>query len=66
MSKESLKPIPTNINNSSPEKKEISDIPPIILGAGVFNYQYNDDPNSMPAEAILSRAFDLGIRAIGM
>lgn len=62
----SLKPIPTTINNNSPEKKSLKDLPDVILGAGIFNYQYNENPDKLGAEEILAKTFDLGIRALGM
>lgn len=65
MSSDILTPIPCNINNDSKPYKSLEDIPEIILGAGVFNYQYNEKPEDLGAEKILSRAFDLGIRALG-
>lgn len=65
MSLATLKPIPTTFSNASPIKKDLAELPEIILGAGVFNYQYNDRPDELPAEKILARAFDLGIRALG-
>jgi D-arabinose 1-dehydrogenase len=42
----------------------IDDLPDIILGAGVFNYQYTDDPHGLAAQDVLRKAFDLGIRAL--
>ncbi|ANB14532.1 D-arabinose 1-dehydrogenase (NAD(P)(+)) ARA2 [Sugiyamaella lignohabitans] len=53
-----IKPITTNI------PKSIEDLPDIVLGAGVFNYQYTDDPHGLSAENVLRKAFDLGIRAL--
>ncbi|CAN6667043.1 hypothetical protein TRVA0_039S00232 [Trichomonascus vanleenenianus] len=50
------------LNSSSP--KDLDDLPDIILGAGVFNYQYHDDPQSLAAKNVLKRAFDLGINAL--
>lgn len=44
--------------------KDLNCLPKIVLGAGVFNYQYHDDPYALPVEHVIKRAFDLGIRAI--
>jgi aryl-alcohol dehydrogenase-like predicted oxidoreductase len=38
-------------------------LPPLVLGTATFNYQYVDDPNSMPATAIVARSLELGITA---
>lgn len=42
----------------------LEDIPDLVLGAGVFNYQYHENPHSLPAEDVLRKAFALGIRAL--
>ncbi|KAI1637799.1 L-galactose dehydrogenase [Biscogniauxia mediterranea] len=38
-------------------------LPPLVLGTATFNTQYVSDPFALPAEAIVSRALDLGVRA---
>ncbi|KAI5919546.1 L-galactose dehydrogenase [Camillea tinctor] len=38
-------------------------IPPLVLGTATFNTQYVSDPFALPAERIVSRALDLGVRA---
>ncbi len=56
--------------NPIPSDLTVSDIlPPIILGAGVFNYQYHPDANvekelNVPAKDVIKRAFELGINAL--
>uniref|UniRef100_A0A060T7M2 ARAD1C22990p n=1 Tax=Blastobotrys adeninivorans TaxID=409370 RepID=A0A060T7M2_BLAAD len=45
-------------------KTGLEGLPDIILGAGVFNTQYHDNPESLPADQVIRRAFELGIRAI--
>lgn len=53
-----LRPISFNSTGS------LDDLPDIVLGAGVFNYQYHSDPFKLSPQAIINRAFKLGIRAI--
>lgn len=41
-------------------------MPPLILGTGTFNHQFNTDPNdpaSLPALSIVRRALELGVTA---
>lgn len=38
--------------------------PGIILGGGVFNYQYTKTPHEQEAHKVLARAFELGINAL--
>lgn len=45
------------------DDKTLDKLPDLILGAGIFNHQYHANPEQLPAANILSRAFDLGIRA---
>ncbi|KAK2765202.1 hypothetical protein FQN54_008901 [Arachnomyces sp. PD_36] len=40
-----------------------ADLPPLILGTGPFNSQYNPDPYALPTTAIVHRALESGIRA---
>lgn len=42
----------------------LENLPEIVLGAGVFNYQYTDTPHDLQADKVLRRAFELGIRAL--
>lgn len=42
----------------------LENFPNLIVGAGVFNYQYHENPHTLPAEDVLKRAFDLGLRAL--
>lgn len=58
-----LKTLPVKFEFSK-ESKTLDKLPEIILGAGVFNYQYHQNPKDLPAASIISRAFDLGIRAL--
>ncbi|OLL27169.1 D-arabinose 1-dehydrogenase [Neolecta irregularis DAH-3] len=37
---------------------------PIVLGTGTFSLQYSTTPNAIPVQDILTRAFELGVRAI--
>ncbi|KAL1875721.1 hypothetical protein VTK73DRAFT_9910 [Phialemonium thermophilum] len=37
---------------------------PLVMGSAGFSYQLNADPESLPLERILLRAFDLGLRTI--
>lgn len=53
-----VKPLPFN------GTKTLESIPDLILGAGVFNYQYHENPHSLPAEEVLRKAFALGLRAL--
>lgn len=46
------------------EPGNVNNLPDIVLGAGVFNYQYADAPYDLDAVAVLRRAFELGIRAL--
>lgn len=57
-----LKPLPVKFQFTAADKT-LDKLPDIILGAGIFNHQYHDKPENLPAAEILSRAFDLGIRA---
>lgn len=59
----SLKPLPVKFEFTR-EGKILENLPDLILGAGVFNHQYHENPETLPATEILSRAFDLGIRAL--
>lgn len=59
MTKDFLKPLIRKDIDSSLNK-----LPDVILGAGVFNYQYTDSPHQLDAEAVVNRAFELGIRAL--
>ncbi|KAI5291558.1 hypothetical protein KEM54_003593 [Ascosphaera aggregata] len=44
--------------------KPLSDgLPPLILGTATFNYQFNEDPYTIPSTAIVQQALDNGIRA---
>lgn len=44
--------------------KELSEVlPPLILGVGVFNYQFNKDPLNLPANTIIEKALSYGICA---
>lgn len=55
---------PAKSVNGSGHRPPLSTIlPPMILGSATFNSQYVRDPSAMPARPIVSRAFDLGIRA---
>ncbi|ODV58153.1 D-arabinose 1-dehydrogenase (NAD(P)(+)) ARA2 [Ascoidea rubescens DSM 1968] len=47
-----------------PVSGNICDLPPLILGGAVFNYQYNDDPQRLPVKSLIKLAFDLGVTAI--
>lgn len=38
-------------------------LPPLIFGTATFNYQYNDDPFSLPTTALVHRALSSGVRA---
>ncbi|KAI0600991.1 L-galactose dehydrogenase [Biscogniauxia sp. FL1348] len=38
-------------------------LPPLVLGTATFNTQYVSDPFALPAERIVKRALDLGVRA---
>jgi aryl-alcohol dehydrogenase-like predicted oxidoreductase len=38
-------------------------LPPLICGTATFNNQYNKDVASLPTNAIIARALDLGVRA---
>lgn len=56
-----LKPIgPANV----PVSGKIKDLPPLLLGGAVFNQQFNDNPENLPAEEMLKIAFSKGISAI--
>lgn len=57
-----LQPLPVKFKFTA-EDKTLDKLPDLILGAGIFNHQYHAKPEDLPAAAILSRAFDLGIRA---
>ncbi|KAK8171278.1 NADP-dependent oxidoreductase domain-containing protein [Phyllosticta citrichinensis] len=39
-------------------------VPPVVLGGAGFSNQLHPDPASLPSHAIISRAFELGVRAI--
>ncbi|KAH3667082.1 hypothetical protein WICMUC_005429 [Wickerhamomyces mucosus] len=43
---------------------KIEDLPALLLGGAVFNQQFNENPESLPAEEILRIGFNHGIRAI--
>ncbi|KAI9720152.1 MAG: hypothetical protein M1828_005798 [Chrysothrix sp. TS-e1954] len=38
-------------------------LPPFIFGTGAFNAQHNEDPFSIDSNALIERAFKLGVRA---
>lgn len=63
MSALQLKPLPVKFQLTR-DDKTLDKLPDLILGAGIFNYQYHENPQGLPAATILSRAFDLGIRAL--
>ncbi|KAF5093527.1 hypothetical protein D0Z03_002378 [Geotrichum reessii] len=63
MTDSNLRPLPIKFQFTK-DDKTLDKLPDLILGAGVFNYQYHEEPHKLPAAAILSRAFDLGIRAL--
>ncbi|ODQ64765.1 Aldo/keto reductase [Nadsonia fulvescens var. elongata DSM 6958] len=44
--------------------ESLANLPPIILGGGIFNYQYHERPDDLQCSNILKRCFELGIRAI--
>ncbi|KAL3480954.1 Aldo/keto reductase family-domain-containing protein [Aspergillus californicus] len=46
----------------SPPLSEI--LPPLILGGAGFSYQLTPNPNATQTRQVLTRAFDLGLRAI--
>ncbi|KAI1100780.1 Aldo/keto reductase [Jackrogersella minutella] len=47
-----------------PDRRPLHEsIPPLILGTATFNTQYVPNPFDLPALSIVSRAFDLGVRA---
>jgi D-arabinose 1-dehydrogenase len=47
-----------------PKYQELSDVlPPLILGVGVFNHQFNKDPFHLPTNAIVHKALTYGICA---
>lgn len=49
---------------ASPEIPSHNGWPDIVLGGGVFNYQYTEDPHGQHADQVLARAFSRGIRAV--
>jgi D-arabinose 1-dehydrogenase len=38
-------------------------LPPLVLGTATFNHQYNHNPENLGADAIIKKAFELGIHA---
>lgn len=42
----------------------IKNLPPLIIGGAVFNYQYSSDPHSLPVQELIERAFQLGLNAL--
>ncbi|CDR42469.1 CYFA0S09e04258g1_1 [Cyberlindnera fabianii] len=48
----------------TPVTGRIEDLPDLLLGGAVFNQQFNDHPEQLPAEEILRTGFTHGIRAI--
>ncbi|KAI5959393.1 uncharacterized protein KGF55_005370 [Candida pseudojiufengensis] len=42
----------------------IENLPPFIIGGAVFNHQYSKNPESLPIESILKKAFSSGFNAI--
>jgi D-arabinose 1-dehydrogenase len=60
MTKDYLQPL----KNHEEKSFSLQNLPDVILGAGVFNYQYTDSPHDLSAVAVVRRAFELGIRAL--
>lgn len=59
MASRKLEPVPGGVPKSVADLAKAK----LILGAGVFNYQYTDTPHDLDADIVLRRAFELGIRA---
>ncbi|KAI5955368.1 hypothetical protein KGF54_001929 [Candida jiufengensis] len=49
---------------TSSNSKPIENLPPFIIGGAVFNHQYSQNPETLPIEDILRKAFKLGFNAI--
>lgn len=56
--------LPIGPFNTSVSHKDISGLPPLILGGATLNTQYNDDPHQVPIVDMLRYAFSHGIIAI--
>lgn len=42
----------------------IKNLPPLIIGGAVFNYQYCSDPSSLPVPELIEKAFQKGLNAL--
>lgn len=40
-----------------------AELPPLVMGTATFNWQYNDDPYTLPTTDLVHRALSSGIRA---
>lgn len=52
------------MNRAVNKPYSIDNLPPLIVGGAVFNYQYSSNPQALPIESLLKRAFDCGYNAI--